>query len=56
LVFRENAEIAVQLFDAGDGMINVEFKRKQGSSMVFYDQFNMLRDRMSPSEIEGETD
>jgi len=52
LVINEQAEIAVQLFNADNGMIAVEFKRKQGSSMIFYDQFNMLRDKIAPSDGE----
>ena len=38
--------IQIQLLDAGNGNICVEFSRKQGSSMVFYDQFNMLREEI----------
>jgi serine/threonine protein kinase len=45
-VIREQASIQIELLDAGDGKVCVEFKRKQGSSMIFYDQFNMLRDEI----------
>ena len=45
-VIREQATIQIELLDAGDGKVCVEFKRKQGSSMIFYDQFNMLRDEI----------
>lgn len=47
LVIKEQAIIQIELFDADNGRICVEFKRKQGSSMVFYDQFNMLRDELA---------
>merc|ERR1712151_681534 len=47
LVMKEQAVIQIDLFDAGNQRICVEFKRKQGSSMVFYDQFNMLRDELA---------
>jgi len=47
LVMKEQAVIQIELFDAGNQRICVEFKRKQGSSMVFYDQFNMLRDELA---------
>jgi hypothetical protein len=46
-VIKEQAIIQIELFDADNGRICVEFKRKQGSSMVFYDQFNMLRDELA---------
>ena len=47
LVIKEQAIIQIELFDADNQRICVEFKRKQGSSMVFYDQFNMLRDELA---------
>jgi hypothetical protein len=37
LVIREQAAIQIELLDAGEGRTCVEFKRKQGSSMIFYD-------------------
>ena len=46
--------MSIQLYDAGDGVICVDFKRKSGSSMVLYDQFNILRDRISPVGEEEE--
>ena len=42
-VIREQATIQIELLDAGDGNVCVEFKRKQGSSMIFYDYFALLR-------------
>jgi len=47
VVIKEQAVIQIELFDADNQRICVEFKRKQGSSMVFYDQFNMLRDELA---------
>ena len=52
LVIREQATIQIELLDAGRNVagvdiICVEFKRKTGSSMVFYDEFNWLRDEFA---------
>ena len=43
----ESAGIIIELLDAADGKICVEFKRKFGSSMIFYDWFNTLRDEIA---------
>ena len=44
---RESAEIQIELLDAGNNKICVEFKRKCGSSMIFYDWFNTLKEEMA---------
>ena len=46
-MIKEQAIIQIELFDADNGRIYVEFKRKHGPSMVFYDEFNMLRDKLA---------
>ena len=43
----ETAGIQIELLNAGDNKICVEFKRKFGSSMIFYEWFNMLRDEIA---------
>lgn len=47
IVIKEQAIVQIEMFDAGNGRICVEFKRKQGSSMIFYDQFTKLMDELS---------
>ena len=39
---KEEATIQVEILDADDGKICVEFSRLTGSSSLFYDQFNKL--------------
>ena len=45
-VIREQATIQIELLDAGDGIVCVEFKRKQGSSMIFHDNFALIRQEL----------
>ena len=47
LTITETAGIQIELLNAGDNKICVEFKRKFGSSMIFYEWFNMLRDEIA---------
>ena len=44
---KEQATIQVELLDASDGKICVEFSRVGGSSSLFYQQFNMLYTELS---------
>ena len=45
--FEEMAKIQIDLFDAGDGKICVYFSRQGGASMLFYDQFNKLKEAIA---------
>lgn len=46
--FTERSNVQVELKDVGDSnTICVEFCRKEGSSMLFYDQYLILKDRLS---------
>jgi len=41
------AKIQIDLFDAEDGTICVYFSRQGGASMLFYDQFNKLKEAIA---------
>ena len=39
----ESAKIQIRLLDAGNENISIEFSRVQGSVMIFYDEFNLIK-------------
>ena len=39
----EKVTMQVELLDAKDGKVCVEFRRQMGSAMIFYEQYNILR-------------
>jgi hypothetical protein len=45
--FEEMVKIQIDLFDAGDGKICVQFTRGAGASMLFYDQFNRMKEAIA---------
>ena len=44
---QERVEMQVEFKDADDGQICVQFKRKSGSTMMFYSTFNDIRNEMN---------
>ena len=43
----ERAAIQIELLDAGDGNVCVEFSRRSGSSTLFFDQWQKLEERLA---------
>ena len=47
MMVKESAGIQIDILDAGDNKLCVEFKRKSGSAMIFYDVYNMILEEIA---------
>jgi len=49
--FEEMAKIQIDLYDAGDDKVAVQFSRQGGASMLFYESFNHMKDALQNYDV-----